>query len=359
MPDTQQHEDVLFDELPGSVVCAFPILDFEHQRLEEYARDQLETIRSERRRLDEERKSAEAELERRNQELDQRSQNLRTQLGSPPADSDTPKDGEIEQLRTQCFEYQFQMELLQTERDAAWTQSRKARGRTEVLQGDLDATRLQLEMQTTQFQQRIDELERERNDAWARLEKWRLNTDEHVDLSGPASTVTDLTPETFGLEHTDLKLGVEREALREQLDQLKSDWDRHDVEFARMRQEVHDERAALAADLQSLHLRQQAFEEYVAGIRRELATERAKLSQDVTTFHQEMERECQHIEERDADLRRHERSLRLRESELREFAQITESECSAERARLTEERLRIARLRETLRLEREQQTHHR
>jgi hypothetical protein len=337
------------------VVGAFPILDLERQRLEEYARDQLEVIRAERRRLDEERRNAEAELDRRREELEQRSQALLKQSSESQSRSNGGEDHAIEQLRTQCFEYQFQIELLQTERDAAWIQSRKARGRTEVLQGELDATRLQLEVHTTETQRRIEELERERNEVVTRLNKWRLNTDEHVDLSGPPSTLTNLTPETFGLEHTDLKLAdIERDGLREQLAQLRNDWDRHDVEFAQMRLEVQNERAMLATDIQSLHLRELAFEAYVAGIRRELALERAKLSLDVQTFHQQMERDCRYTEARAADLRRHERDLRLRESELREFAQITESECAQQRARLTEERLRIARLREALRLEREQ-----
>ena len=121
-----------------------------------------------------------------------------------------------------------------------------------------------------------------------------------------------------------------------------------------MRQQVQCERAALAADVQALYVREHTFDGFVGGVRRELAAERAKLSQEVTSFHEEMERERRHLEGREAELRGCQRALRLQESELRELAQISERESAHERVKLTEERLRIARLREALRLERQQ-----
>ena len=103
-------------------------------------------------------------------------------------------------------EYQFQIELLQAERDAAWT--RLVRDAGERTRCKANWTRLGSRSAAAEFQGRVDQLQRERDDARSRFEKWRLNADDQVDLSGPPSTRTNLTPETFGLEHTDLKLGV-------------------------------------------------------------------------------------------------------------------------------------------------------
>lgn len=361
MPATENNDT---SHAIDSEEAPFRMVDLEPQRLEQYARDQLETIRCERLRLADERKTAEIELERRRAELEQRTRDL-VQQADPPENALSDAEGsESDILRRQCFEYQFQIELLQAERDAAWTQARKGRGRADSLQGELDAARFQAEVQTADFQRRLDALQQERDEARFQFEKWRQCPDDQVDLSGPPSTRTNLTPETFGLEHTDLKLGdpgdVKRDCeecagLRDQLTQLRLDWDRHDVEFARMRHQVQGERDALAADTQALYLRQHTFEQFVAAIRRELAAERMKLCQEVTSFHQDVESERRQMEEREAEVRRHRRALQLQESELRELAHITENECANERAKLTEERLRIARLREALRLEREQQ----
>lgn len=256
-------------------------------------------------------------------------------------------------LRERCMEYQFQIELLQTERDAAWTQARKGRGQLDALQSELAALRAQAEAEAAELRRSLEALQAEREDAERRLQKYRTNSDSHIDLSGPPSTRNNLTPETFGLEHTDLRLGEadELRAAREECDQLRSQM----AEIKRGWERFHSDREILAAGLENLASRERALQEHLEIKRGELAARESALQHEVRCFEEQRQHSLRSLEAREADLRRRERALRLQESELRELARITENECANERARLTEERLRIARLREALRLETRQQ----
>src|SRR5262249_13675866 len=75
-------------------------------------------------------------------ELEQQTPDREPEATRPDTGAGKPTEGEESDLRSQCFEYRFQIDLLRSERDAAWMQSRKARGQLDALKAELEALRL-------------------------------------------------------------------------------------------------------------------------------------------------------------------------------------------------------------------------
>ena len=112
--------------------------------------------------------------------------------------------------------------------------------------------------------------------------------------------------------------------------------------------------ASWLRDLRDLHQRESTIESKAEAVRRELSEKQVQLEKLAATL-AEQKRD---IEDRDREQDEHHRKVVLREAEVRleqaelhEMQQIAEQEVSHERAQLTQERLRIARLREMLRME--------
>jgi chromosome segregation ATPase len=384
----------------------FVHLDAEQERLEAYAREQFEHIRQEKLTLAAERKALEQSLTARREELDRQARSLVARLqqckdrearSAEPAGEGLTRENET--LRQQLHEQQRQVELLQAERDAAWSQLQQLREQQlhhlEEIEEKHNATLVQrdylegLEKERTVLLDRLQELEyaeQHRQTAQRQLDDLRRQ----LSGSGQPDSAVDLGGRNAlgdGLVETNLALGV----FQQQLEDLQAQRDTHAEEVARLRERLRDmepllaDREAFARKLEEMSREPEGWADYEAefnALRRQMIEERRQLNEDFQAALQRQTLLQRELEERlaqldaervqldqrmnqqaraqgedqlalhESELRELEYELRLREAEVRELREIAERELTEQRAELTQERLKLARLREALRIER-------
>jgi hypothetical protein len=142
----------------------------------------------------------------------------------------------------------------------------------------------------------------------------------------------------------------ERDAAYQALRQREPEpegWDSKEIEFAALRRQVEEEKRQLGLEARDLHLHAEDMQKKLEETRNAVIAERALVQQQseelavAQTALAEEQRKCREQED----------DLRLRESELIEMKEIIEQETAHDRAQLVQERVRIARLREFLKME--------
>jgi hypothetical protein len=326
------------------------------EELDEYARDQFDRIREARKDLEARHQEAEQASVRRQQDLEAQAQRLLARLTdlqereSRLGDASTAAEpGELDSLRRQLHERDFRIELLEAERDAARAEIQHVRAecdlRIQALHKELESLCRESGEALQGLEHRVASVEAERDQALNRLREIATRegggSADAVDLGAPpppSKSGVGLLNQ-FGLQHTDLKIPEssivisgpataeqeqirsERDALQKRVAQLEQDWERHEIEFAESRRMLQVEAERMSAQTQELFL-----------MRRSL----------------DSQAEDQRV--RAEDLRKQQIEMRLQVAELRELREIYDGECARERAQLAQERIRIAQLRESLRL---------
>lgn len=155
------------------------------------------------------------------------------------------------------------------------------------------------------------------------------------------------------------QLRTERDAALEQLRQLSAEpehWSQHEAEFAALRLQLKQEQRQLAEDRQELHRREAEMVRRTEAARQEVQREQQRLeevSQELEDLGQQLREDRAQLEAKERELRLRDAQNHLREAEIREMIEIAELDAARERSELNQERLKLARLREAIRLERE------
>lgn len=381
---------------PATRSSSQALLEAERERLERFAHDQFEQIRQARAALVAEQRASRQALEERRKELDHQSQAVLERLQEcherekklaqqqDPAQSDS-----AENTRKQIHELQYRLELLEAERDAAWMQVHQLREQVEqTTSPPSDASEQASELRT-----RVADLEKdlesahaesnllreERDAACERLmnrSRLSLAQDSDINLGGAPGDglqhtnlglaedkfrICELTEERdFALQHLARlqdqlrQVGSEKDCLQEQVQQLTAEperWAGHEEEVAAMRRQLQQERKKLAGETQAVYEREAKLKQNLDEARAALEQERAEFYEAYDNWWQQLEQERQWLEEQMREQQRREAELHERELELTELKERTERDSARDSSELTQVRLRIARLCESLRLE--------
>lgn len=236
-----------------------------------------------------------------------------------------------------------QIEQVKAERDAALAQLRGLTREVEKAAPsdsgwvDLDSPRGELEVMRTQLreqQDQIEQLQRERDDAWDHLEKLPEQYQEQIK-----------------------QIQGERDAALAQLRQLSEEpefYAQQEAEFAALRIQVKQEQRQLAEEAQEVHRRETDMQQQQERMTQELAEEQHRLehlSHQLNELNQQMREDRAQLDLRERELRLRDAQMHLREAEIREMIEIAELDTARERTELNQERLKLARLREAIRLE--------
>lgn len=237
-----------------------------------------------------------------------------------------------------------QIEQLKTERDAVLGQLRELTRNVEKVAPedsgwvDLDSPPGELEMMKLQLreqQEQIEQLQRERDDAWNYLQQLPDQYQKQIE-----------------------QIQVERDAALFQLRQLSEEpefYAQQEAEFAALRIQVKQEQRQLAEEAKELHRRESEIQEQSERTQQELAQEQQRLEQlsvQLNELNRQMRDDRSQLEIKERELRLRDAQLHLREAEIREMIEIAELDTARERSELNQERLKLARLREAVRLER-------
>lgn len=237
-----------------------------------------------------------------------------------------------------------QIEELKTERDAVLEQLRGLSKDVEKVASqdsgwvDLDSPPGEMEMMKLQLreqQEQIEQLRRERDDAWNYLQELPDQHQKQIE-----------------------QIQVERDAALFQLRQLSQEpefYAQQEAEFAALRIQVKQEQRQLAEEAKELHRRESEIHEQSERTQQELAQEQQRLEQlsaQLNELNRQMRDDRSHLEIKERELRLRDAQLHLREAEIREMIEIAELDTARERSELNQERLKLARLREAIRLER-------
>jgi hypothetical protein len=332
-------------EVENSPDAPFALLQAERKRLEEFAREQFALIRQARERFVAEKQAAEAVLETRRQELERQTQALLIRLGElhkkeeqladqlenaiperhgdvVPLETDRQMDPsadekafqELVSLRQQIREQAERLEQLQAERDTALEEVRQlhqAAAPAIAVEEDLPDQWAVALVEESAEKREVDSLRQQLQDQQARLEQFR----------------------------------AERDAAFAQLRRLPPPPEeviQQEAEFVVLRRQLEQERRRLEEFARDVHLAEVEHQRRRDGAERELNEKR-----------QQLERRAGELADRQLRLEEKAGEVRLHEAELREMKEIVERDTARERAELLLERLRIARLREALRIEQE------
>ncbi len=345
-----EHEPIAVPEAAaaeGSADGPFARLLAERKRLEEFAREQFALIRQTRERFVAEKQAAEQVLENRRTELERQTQALLVRLRelhekeqqldeqmeeviperhaglarrepAPPAAMDSIADTNFQEvilLRHELEERQQRLEQLQAERDIALEQVRQLQQPLTPSSSEEDLPDQWAEALVEQSplvqQQEMDVLRRQLQELRGHLENLRSERD------------------TAWAELRHLPPPPEEVAQQE-------------AEFVALRRQLEQERHRLDEAARDLHLTEVEFHKRKDASERGLAEHR-----------QQLDRRAADLADRQLRLEEKAGELRLHEAELREMKEIVERDTARERAELLLERLRIARLREALRMEQE------
>ena len=298
------------------------LLEAERQLFDQFAQEQFLLLRQTRERLLADQQAIEQTLETRRKELDAQTRDLANRVqelrdrehrlnqeeeaiperhGSMPvagapagqenerASPAGPSAAEMEELRKQLQERQRKLQQARAERDAAWEELRRLRDQ----------------------QQELERLKAERDAAVAQARRPQ-----------PAPP----------------------------------DYAKFEREFAVLHRQLDAERRRLAEEAQDLHLCRLDLQKKTDSWQEDVAKDQARLQQlaeELTARQHLIDQDRRQLEQNERELEQRLRDQRLREVELRELREIAERDNARERSELMQERVRIARLREALRLEQE------
>jgi chromosome segregation ATPase len=332
----------------GSPDAPFALLQAERKRLEEFARQQFALIREAREKYVAEKQAAEQVLETRRGELERQTQLLLVRL---------------RELHDKEEQFAAQLEDAVPERHMGLVGHEP----DQLLDAEAHENTLHelavLRQQLDEKQRHIDQLQAERTSA---SQEARPAPPEHAPgVSGDEELADEWAVELVD-ESPLVRQQQEVESLRKQLqeqqerlEQLRSERDaafmqlrrlppppeevvQQEAEFVVLRRQLEQERRRLEEGARDLHLGEVEFQKQKDAAATELADQRRQL-----------ERRASELAERQLKLEERAGEVRLDEAELREMREIIERDTARERAELLQERLRIARLREALRMEQE------
>jgi hypothetical protein len=395
-------------------------LPADRAELERIAREQFDQIREARKVLAAEQEEAEQALQRRRQELEAQAQTMLARMselqereqrlgeGGPAANA-----AELEALQQKLHDYEFRLELLQAEKDAAWAQVQQTQ---EECEHRLDALRTELETLRHESQERIDNLSRvlrevgeERDQALAKLRQWPTREvaiqpgapvpDRKIDsISGVGLQHTNIEVEAaggkagsisaFGLQHTDIELPelarelqagnarpqldaleleqlrAERAELRERIAQLEQEAQRREGEPAAPVRPKSGEFIDLAKatsigqfglEHTDLKLPESAHDLQSAGEVEQLRAERDALRDRVAQLQQDWERQQTQFVEIRKQLQLEAEALTRDAQELDRGKRALEGSAAQSKGQLSEDREFIARMQGELRKQMEDQ----
>jgi hypothetical protein len=354
----------------------FALLEAERERLEEFTQNQLNLVREARQAFLAETQVKEQALESRRQELERQVQLVVTRLnelhereqhqGERLEDAlperhanyrrrrfssllDKTKiaadaDPEIQSLREQLREVKQSLVLAQGERDAAWDELLTLRTQARQLENTIaerDAALAKLQKSPDKPEAvpslEVDQARRKRQ-AEETETLWR-QVQEQRQLLERVRKDQDAAREVLVQEWQRQlqQLKAERDAALEEVDRIAQEpeaWAEQEEEFATLTRELRAREAELKQRLQFLTQEQQRLE---------------KLRAEIGDRNRLLEKDRQQLEEQTRQLYLREERVRLREAELKELKEIVEQENARDRADLLQERMKIARLRETVR----------
>ncbi len=363
-------------DIPGKPGGQFALLEAERERLEEFTQHQLNLVREARQAFLAETQVKEQALESRRQELERQVQLVVTRLNElhereqhqgerledalPERNANFRRrrfsslldksklsqepDPEIIALRERLEELKQSLVLAQGERDAAWDELSSLRSELRQVErtiAEKDAALAQLQQQAGKTEsipltgtdpnlikrqvEEIESLQQQVQELQQHLERVRKDQD----------AAREVLVQEWQRQLQQLK--AERDAALEEVDRLVQEpeaWAEQEEEFATLTRELRAREAELKQRLQFLTQEQQRLEKLRAEI-----GDRIRL----------LEQDRQQLEEQTRQLYLREERVRLREAELKELKEIVEQENARERADLLQERMKIARLRETVR----------
>jgi DNA repair exonuclease SbcCD ATPase subunit len=297
------------------------------------------------------------------------------------AEPPPPSVTEVEELRQQLEGLKKQYEQLRAERDEAWSVIQELPERVQQLEkvkAERDAALDQLraltekiktsdespsdsewvDLDSPQGEQTLLKIQAsEQRDQMMKLreqvEKLRVERDEAW------RCVQDVQALPTRQQDEILQLRSERDAALEQLRQLSMEpehWSMQEAEFAALRLQLKHEQRQLAEDRQELHRRESEMVRRTEVTRQEVQREQQRLeevSHELEELAQQLREDRGGLEGKERDLRLRDAQNHLREAEIREMIEIAELDNARERSELNQERLKLARLREAIRLERE------
>jgi hypothetical protein len=326
----------------------FALLLAERKRLEQFAREQFALIREAREKFISEKQTSEQVLESRRTELERQTQSLLVRL---------------HELHEKEQQFTEQMEDVIPERHAGL--ARREPTPPAALDSLADTTFQEvilLRHELEEKQQRIEQLQAERDIALEQVRQLQqpLEPNPAAEEELPEQWAEALVEQSPLLQQKEVeKLRGQLDDLRQQMDHMRAERDtawadlrrlppppeevvQQEAEFVALRRQLEQERRKLEEMARDMHLGEVELHKRKDACERGMAERR-----------QQLDRRASELAERQLRIEEKAGELRLHEAELREMKEIVERDTARERAELLLERLRIARLREALRMEQE------